>query len=106
MTAAEYRKALLLAKIEAHRSVLRLELRCARATLDPLSEVLTLVGVDRGLAGTAVAAFRSLGGGAPARLHGGAAIVPLVVAALLPLVGGLRAEEKPDEVVDKVPVPG
>jgi hypothetical protein len=106
VTATEYRKALLLARIEAHRSVVRLELRCARATLDPVSELLALVGVDRGLVGAAVGALRGLAGGTPEHLHGGAAIVPLVVAALLPLVSGLRSEEGTSAVIDKEPTPG
>jgi hypothetical protein len=106
VNAAEYRKALLLARIEAHRSVVRLELRCARASLDPVSEILTLLGVDRGLVGAAVGALRGLAGGTPERLHGGAAIVPLIVAALLPLVSGLRSDEGAGEVVDKEPAPG
>jgi hypothetical protein len=105
VTGTEYRKALLLAKIEAHRSVFHLELRCARATVDPVNEVLTLLGIDQGLAGTAVAAFRSLHGGKPDGLSAGGSIVPLLVAALLPLVSGRAADEEASRVVEKESAP-
>lgn len=45
MTPSEHKKALLLAKIEAHRRMLALEVRCARAMLDPWRSLLPrLVG--------------------------------------------------------------
>ena len=47
MTELEYQKALLAAKIDAHRTVLDLELRAARAAFDPLGTTLSLLGVDR-----------------------------------------------------------
>ena len=47
MTGPEYQKALLTAKIDAHRTVLGLELRAARVAFDPLGMALSLLGVDR-----------------------------------------------------------
>jgi hypothetical protein len=92
VTDAEYRRELLLTRIEAHRTVLRLELRCARATLHPLDAVLSLLGVDAGVAGTVAASLRAVLGG-PADVSSVGTVVPLVVAALLPLVDGLRSRE-------------
>jgi hypothetical protein len=45
----DYQKALLVAKIDAHRSVLGLEVRAARASFDPLGIALSFLGVDRAL---------------------------------------------------------
>jgi hypothetical protein len=47
VTELEYQKALLTAKIDAHRTVLGLEVRAARAAFDPLGIALSLLGVDR-----------------------------------------------------------
>jgi hypothetical protein len=47
VTGPEYQKALLTAKIDAHRTVLGLELRAARVAFDPLGMALSLLGVDR-----------------------------------------------------------
>jgi hypothetical protein len=79
---AQLRKALLLTRIEAHRQILRLELRCARATLDPWRLVLprvvgALVGVvDRFVTGEPAArgagGADAPGGEAPASGAGGA----------------------------------
>ncbi len=49
MTELDYQKALLTAKIDAHRTVLGLEVRAARAAFDPLGIALSLLGVDRAL---------------------------------------------------------
>jgi hypothetical protein len=49
MNECEYQKALLLAKIDAHRTVLGLEVRAARAAFDPLGIALSFLGVDRAL---------------------------------------------------------
>jgi len=43
----DYQKALLTAKIDAHRTVVGLELRAARAAFDPLGITLSFLGVDR-----------------------------------------------------------
>jgi hypothetical protein len=47
VTELDYQKALLTAKIDAHRTVLGLEVRAARAAFDPLGIALSLLGVDR-----------------------------------------------------------
>ena len=47
MTELEYQKELLKTKIDAHRTVLGLEVRATRMTFDPLGLALSLVGFDR-----------------------------------------------------------
>ena len=47
MTELDYQKALLTAKIDAHRTVVGLELRATRAAFDPLGIALSFLGVDR-----------------------------------------------------------
>jgi hypothetical protein len=47
VTELDYQKALLTAKIDAHRTVVGLELRAARAAFDPLGIALSFLGVDR-----------------------------------------------------------
>jgi hypothetical protein len=47
VTELDYQKALLKAKIDAHRTVLGLEVRAARMSFDPLGLALSLVGFDR-----------------------------------------------------------
>lgn len=47
MTELDYQKELLKAKIDAHRTVLGLEVRAARMSFDPLGLALSLVGFDR-----------------------------------------------------------
>jgi hypothetical protein len=47
VTELDYQKELLKAKIDAHRTVLGLEVRAARMSFDPLGLVLSLVGFDR-----------------------------------------------------------
>lgn len=47
MTELEHQKALLAAKIDAHRTILGLELHAARVAFDPLPATLSLLGVDR-----------------------------------------------------------
>ena len=84
MTRDEYERALLLTKIEAQRSVLGLELRLARAGFDPMRTVFSFLGVDRAVAGS----LRSLLGRSDG-LAGGA-LLPVLVAALLPLVERFR----------------
>jgi hypothetical protein len=60
MNDLEYRKELLLAKIDAHRQIFRLEVHTARSDFDPLAAALRFAGVDRALADTIVPAARSL----------------------------------------------
>ena len=49
MTELDYQKALLIVKIDAHRTVVGLEVRAARAAFDPLGIALSFLGVDRAL---------------------------------------------------------
>ena len=49
MKERDYQKALLIAKIDAHRTVVGLEVRAARAAFDPLGIALSFLGVDRAL---------------------------------------------------------
>ena len=49
MKERDYQKALLMAKIDAHRTVVGLEARAARAAFDPLGIALSFLGVDRAL---------------------------------------------------------
>jgi hypothetical protein len=93
VTDADFRRALLLTKIDAQRSLLTLELRIARATVHPLGAVLALLGFDGEVGGTVAASIRSLLGRPDTGL--GTALVPLLVAALLPLVDRLRRPEPP-----------
>jgi hypothetical protein len=87
VTDADYRRALLLTRIEAQRSLLGLELRLARASVHPLGAILSLLGFDGAVAGTVATSVRSLLGRDDRGL--GASFVPLLVAALLPLVDRL-----------------
>lgn len=59
MRDTEHRKALLCARIEAHRTVAGLELRLARASFDPLGSLLLLFGLDRTLARAAGSVLRA-----------------------------------------------
>ena len=88
MTQDEYERALLLTKIEAQRSVLGLELRLARAGFDPMRTVFSFLGVDRAVAGSVAWSLRSLLGRSDG-LAGGA-LLPVLVAALLPLLERFR----------------
>jgi hypothetical protein len=47
VTELDYQKELLKARIEAHRTVLGLELRAAHTAFDPLGLALSLFGFDR-----------------------------------------------------------
>jgi hypothetical protein len=88
VTQDDYERALLLTKIEAQRSILGLELRLARAGFDPVRTLFSFLGVDRAVAGSVAWSLRSLLGG-PDGLGGGA-LIPVLVAALLPLVERFR----------------
>ena len=92
MTDAEYRRSLLLTRIDAHRDLLRLELRLARRQFDPWRAVFSLLGVDSAVAGTVGASLRGLVDSHEGLLLGGA-IVPVLVAALLPLVDRFRGSD-------------
>jgi hypothetical protein len=47
VTELEYQKELLKTKIDAHRTVLGLEVRATRMAFDPLGLTLSLIGFDR-----------------------------------------------------------
>lgn len=49
MNELEYQKELLKTKIEAHRTIVGLELRATRAAFDPMGAALSVLGVDRSL---------------------------------------------------------
>jgi len=88
VTQAEYERALLLTKIEAQRSILSLEWRLARAGFDPMRAVFSLLGLDHAVAGSVAWSLRSLIERPDG--FGGGALVPVLVAALLPLVERFR----------------
>ena len=75
MKDADYRKALLLTRIDAHRTILRLEIRCARSSFNPWNAALGLLG----------------GSGSG---HLVTRLVPLLLGVLLPL---LRGRSRPEE---------
>ena len=92
MTEIEYRRALLRTRIDAHRDLLRLEVRLARRNFDPWRVLFSLLGVDGAVAGTVGASLRGLLDSHEGLLLGGA-IVPVLVGALLPLVERLRSPD-------------
>lgn len=91
MTQSEHRKALLLAKIDAQRTIFRLELRVARSGFRPLHALLSLLGVE-GVLGSALSAAVDGGGGRALSLL---RVVALVVASVMSLFGSHR--ERPAE---------
>ena len=80
-------------KTVAHRSVLGLS-RLARAGFDPMRTAFSERGVDRAVASTVARSLRALLGRSDGL--GGGALIPVLVAALLPLVERFRND--PDEV--------
>jgi hypothetical protein len=50
VTELEYQKALLRTKIDAHRTILGLEIRAVRAAFDPLGAAFSVLGVNHGTA--------------------------------------------------------
>ena len=60
MTQAEFQRELLLTRIDAHRSLLRLELRTARDAFDPVATALKWAGIDRTLVDAALPAARAV----------------------------------------------
>ncbi len=84
MTDAEYRRELLLTKIDAHRSIFRLELRTARRGFDPMGTALGWVGIDRAMIDAVASVARAiLAGATAAELKPAAPAIALVVAALV-----------------------
>jgi hypothetical protein len=60
VTEAEFQRELLLTRIEAHRSLLRLELRSARDSFDPMATALEWAGVDQALVDAVLPAARAV----------------------------------------------
>jgi hypothetical protein len=85
VTEADYRRALLLTRIEAQRTVLGLESRLARHSFHPLGALLGFLGLDRKLAGAVAGSVRTLVG-----RQRPATLVSLAVAAGLLLIERLR----------------
>jgi len=85
MTDAEHRKSLLLARIDAQRTIFRLELRVARAGFRPLNALLSLVGLE-GATGSLVSSLVGEGGRALSLVR----VVVLLVGSVLSLLGARR----------------
>jgi hypothetical protein len=60
MTEAGFRRELLLTRIDAHRSMLRLEIRSARESFDPVGTALEWAGVDQSLVDAVLPAARAV----------------------------------------------
>ena len=60
MTHLEHQKALLEAKIEAHRRILGLEIRAARSAFDPMGIALSFLGADQRVVEVLPALVRTL----------------------------------------------
>lgn len=60
MSDLEHRKQLLLTKIDAHRQIIRLEVRAAQVTFDPLGLALRWMGLDHSLVSAVLPAAREL----------------------------------------------
>jgi hypothetical protein len=95
MTELEQRREVLLARIEAHRTMLDLEVRCARASVSVTNRVLGAFGLDGAVAGAMVSGLRLASGGQADSLHDLAAALPLLVAAVLRILAGRRDDEPP-----------
>jgi len=59
VTELEHQKELLKTKIDAHRTILGLELRATRLAFDPLGATLSLLGVDRSVVEILVPVMRA-----------------------------------------------
>lgn len=95
MTDLDPRRALLFAKIDAHRAVLGLEVRYVRASMNPVSGLLGALGFDPTVAGAVVSGMRLASGGHPDAVHAWTAALPLLVGAVLRVLAG-RHEEPSD----------
>jgi hypothetical protein len=67
VTEFEYQKELLRTKIDAHRTILGLEVRAARAAFDPLGAALSMLGASHGATEILLPLLRAVGAamGAP-----------------------------------------
>jgi hypothetical protein len=96
VTDLDHRRALLIARIDAHRAMLGLEARCARASMGSMSGLLGALGLDGSVAGAVVSGVRLASGSDPDSLHAWSAAVPLLVGAVLRVLSA-RHDEKPEE---------
>lgn len=84
MTEAEFHRELLLTRIDAHRSLLSLELRSARDSFDPMATALKWAGVDQTLVDTVLPAARAIyHKGLPHDLKNAGPLVALIAALLV-----------------------
>ena len=84
MTELEHRREVLLARIDAHRTVLDLEVRCARASMSSMTRLLGAFGLDGAVTGAMVSSVRT---------HDLTAALPLLVAAVLRVLAARRDDE-------------
>lgn len=84
MTELEQRREVLLARIDAHRTVLDLEVRCARASVSAMTRLLGAFGLDGAVTGAMVSGVRT---------HDLTAALPLLVAAVLRVLNARRESE-------------
>ena len=84
MTELEHRRALILARIDAHRALLDLEVRCARASMSSMTSLLGVFGLDGAVAGAMVSGMRT---------HDLTAALPLLVATVLRVLAARRESE-------------
>lgn len=84
MTEADFRTELLLTRIDAHRSMLRLEIRTARESFDPVGSALKWAGVDQNLVDAVLPAARAAySKGLPHDLEHAGPVVALIAALLV-----------------------
>jgi hypothetical protein len=84
VTEAEFQRELLVTRIEAHRSLLRLELRSARDSFDPMATALEWAGVDQALVDAVLPAARAVyHKGLPQDLKNAGPLVALIAALLV-----------------------
>jgi hypothetical protein len=84
VTELEHRREVLLARIDAHRALLDLEVRCARASMSSMTSLLGVFGLDGAVAGAMVSGMRT---------HDLTAALPLLVAAVLRVLASTRGDE-------------
>jgi hypothetical protein len=84
VTELEQRRDVLLAKIDAHRTVLDLEVRCARASMISMTSLLGVFGLEGAVTGAMVSGVRT---------HDLTAALPLLVAAVLRVLAARREGE-------------
>jgi hypothetical protein len=84
VTEAEFQRELLLTRIDAHRSLLRLEVRSARESFDPMATALEWAGLDQTLVDAVLPAARAVyREGLPHDLKNAGPLVALIAALLV-----------------------